>query len=366
MTTDSFGHGVGDSAAPHGRSRAGAFAAQAFALAVGIAAVVAVGVLVYDASRSNLIVRGTKVGGIDVGAMTPQAAAVKLDRGLAPNLQRSVFVAGAGKQFELTAAQSQVRLQTAQMAQSALTQSRGSNIFARAFQNVSGVGHSVSAAPGITYSAPAVSALVAAIQHQIDQPVRDATVIARGDNLVTVPQADGLSVDPSALSQAIVAQLANPGPDRSVAAPINVQKPHVTADQLPAAYPAYIIVDRSRFKLLFFKNLKLAATYPIAVGMQGLSTPAGLHHVEDKQVNPSWHVPNSSWAGALAGRVIPPGPQDPLKARWMGIGNGDGIHGTDETGSIGTAGSHGCIRMLISNVVELYSQVPTNSPVYVE
>src|SRR5690348_17440762 len=32
-----------------------------------------------------------------------------------------------------------------------------------------------------------------------------------------------------------------------------------------------------------------------------------LYDINDKQINPSWHVPNSAWAGSLAGRIIPPG-----------------------------------------------------------
>ena len=83
------------------------------------------------------------------------------------------------------------------------------------------------------------------------------------------------------------------------------------------------------------------------------------------QVNPSWHVPNSSWAGALAGKVIPPGPDDPIKARWIGFNGGAGIHGTAEDSSIGTAASHGCIRMHIADVIDLYKQVSVGAPVYV-
>ena len=82
-------------------------------------------------------------------------------------------------------------------------------------------------------------------------------------------------------------------------------------------------------------------------------------------MNPSWHVPNSAWAGDLAGKVIPPGPQDPIKARWLGIFNGAGIHGTVETGSIGHAVSHGCIRMLIPDVIQVYDWVPVGAPVYI-
>lgn len=36
-------------------------------------------------------------------------------------------------------------------------------------------------------------------------------------------------------------------------------------------------------------------------------------------MNPAWNVPNSDWAGDLAGTVVPPGPTNPLKARWLGI-----------------------------------------------
>ena len=72
-------------------------------------------------------------------------------------------------------------------------------------------------------------------------------------------------------------------------------------------------------------------------------------------------------AGSLAGQVIPGGaPNNPLKARWMGIFDGAGIHGTDQVGSLGTAASHGCIRMAIPDVIELYDRVPVETPVYIE
>jgi lipoprotein-anchoring transpeptidase ErfK/SrfK len=101
------------------------------------------------------------------------------------------------------------------------------------------------------------------------------------------------------------------------------------------------------------------------VGQAGLETPAGQYTIDDKQVNPSWHVPDSPWAGDLAGQVIPPGPEDPIKARWMGFYSGAGIHGTDEVSSLGTAASHGCVRMAIPDVIALYPQVPLGTPIYI-
>ncbi|TMK75144.1 MAG: L,D-transpeptidase, partial [Actinobacteria bacterium] len=152
---------------------------------------------------------------------------------------------------------------------------------------------------------------------------------------------------------------------RKIQAPVQKTKPDVTTGELAQKYPVYLTIDRGAFQLRLWKNLQLVKTYPIAVGMQGLETPAGTYTIDDKQVNPSWHVPNDAWAGSLAGQVIPPGPEDPIKARWMGFFNGAGIHGTDETSSIGSAASHGCIRMLIPDVIELYDQVPLGTPIYI-
>jgi lipoprotein-anchoring transpeptidase ErfK/SrfK len=153
--------------------------------------------------------------------------------------------------------------------------------------------------------------------------------------------------------------------DRTIQAPVQKVKPTVTTDQLASKYPVYLTIDRGNFQLRLWNNLKLVHTYTIAVGQQGLETPAGTYTIDDKQVNPSWHVPDSAWAGSLAGKVIPPGPEDPIKARWMGFFNGAGIHGTDEVSSLGTAASHGCVRMSIPDVIALYPQVPLGTPIYI-
>jgi len=144
-------------------------------------------------------------------------------------------------------------------------------------------------------------------------------------------------------------------------------QPKVTTANLAGKYPAVVTVDRGNFTLRLFKNLKLAKTYKIAVGQVGLETPAGVYHVQNKAINPAWHVPNSDWAGDLAGKVIPGGvPENPLKARWLGIFDGAGIHGTADIGSLGSAASHGCIRMAVPDVEELYDQVPVQAPVYIQ
>jgi lipoprotein-anchoring transpeptidase ErfK/SrfK len=148
---------------------------------------------------------------------------------------------------------------------------------------------------------------------------------------------------------------------------VRAVKPKVTTDHLADKYPVVVTVDRKNFRLRYFKELRLAKTYKIAVGQVGLETPAGLYHVQNKAENPAWHVPNRDWAGDLAGTVIPGGRADnPLKSRWLGIYDGAGIHGTDAIASLGTAASHGCIRMAIPDVEELYERVPVQTPVYIQ
>ena len=76
-------------------------------------------------------------------------------------------------------------------------------------------------------------------------------------------------------------------------------------------------------------------------------------------------MPDSDWAGKLAGKSIPPGPDNPIKARWMGFYDGAGIHGTDAINSLGTAASHGCVRMAIKDVVDLYDRVDVGTSIHV-
>jgi lipoprotein-anchoring transpeptidase ErfK/SrfK len=161
--------------------------------------------------------------------------------------------------------------------------------------------------------------------------------------------------------------LTDAGAPRVISVPTVTLHPRVSTAQLAARYPAYILVDRGSFTLRFYDHLKLTNSYPIAVGMQGLETPAGLYHIQWKQVDPPWYVPNDAWAGSLAGTVVPPGPADPLKARFMSFDGGAGIHGIDpsEYSTIGHDASHGCIRMTIPDVIDLYSKSPVGTPVYI-
>ena len=117
---------------------------------------------------------------------------------------------------------------------------------------------------------------------------------------------------------------------------------------LRRVYKTVLTIEQRTFKLRLFKRLRHVKTYRVAVGQPAYPTPSGTFAVTSKQVNPVWTAPNSPWAGELAGTSVAGGAaNNPLKARWMGLAGGVGIHGTGEPWSIGTRASHGCIRMTV-------------------
>jgi lipoprotein-anchoring transpeptidase ErfK/SrfK len=123
-----------------------------------------------------------------------------------------------------------------------------------------------------------------------------------------------------------------------------------------------IVIDLSAYRLSLIRDGKTVMTFPVAVGQSAYPTPTGKWSVVQKQVNPTWLPPSSPWAKGLGS--IPPGPGNPLGTRWIGTSApAVGIHGTPADYSIGTAASHGCIRMHIPDVEKLYDQVEVGTEV---
>jgi lipoprotein-anchoring transpeptidase ErfK/SrfK len=321
----------------------------------------------YDQSRGDLISPGVTAGGVYVGGLRAPAARVRLRAELGDVRSRLVTVRYRDAKFTLPASQVGLTANVDGAVTDAVNASRGGWFVGRTLTALFDDHVNAQVPMPVTYNHRAVDDFVTRVRQAIDRPPRDASVTVNSSgHLVDVPSARGVTVDAAALRAEIEHALQTPGVSHDIAASVSEQSPHVTISMLAAKYPTYIVVDRPDFKLYFYQHLKLTHTYPIAVGQAGLETPAGLHHILDKQVNPAWHVPHSSWAGSLAGQVIPPGPGDPLVARWMAIDDqGDGIHGTDEPGSIGSAASHGCIRMLVPDVIQLYGMTPVGTPAYV-
>ena len=363
MDTLAHRHRASARAARRSPARRPALLAVVLALVLGL---LAAGYL-YDHSRRDVIANGVRAAGVPLAGLTGDQAFLRLRDRLATRLHQAVTVTAAGHSFDLSPETAAVAVDVKGLADEAVRVSRQGSIVTRVVRGLSGASVNRDLPLRVSYSKAAVRRLIADITRVVNRPAQDASVKPSGSALIQVASRPGRVVNAALLGGEVERALADPNRPHAIAAPVHPTQPRVTTAQLAARYPAYILVDRATHELRFYDHLKLADTYPIAVGRQGLATPAGLYDIQWKQTNPSWYVPNSAWAGALAGKVIPPGPKDPIKARWMAFNGGAGIHGIDpsEYSTLGHDASHGCVRMRIPDVIALYSRTPVGTPVFV-
>jgi len=320
----------------------------------------------YDHGRRDTIANGVKIAGINVGGMSTKSASLKVRSELRSRLQQPIVVAYGKRRFTLHPATAKVGYDVQATVDEAIARSREGNIIGRSWRSLTGGSIHANLAPKVTYSRPTVNRFVEGVVKELNRAPQDATLNYSASGLDRVPGRDGLSVNTSQLRNGVLFDIENQRYEGVLRPVATRTRPKVTTSQLARRYPRVIIINRSDFTLTLYKNLKSFKSYGIAVGQAGLESPPGLHSVTDKTVDPTWYVPQAAWAGSLAGQVIPGGtPENPLKARWIGFFPGDGIHGTADDASIGSAASHGCIRMHVPDVEDLYDRVQVGDPVYV-
>ncbi|MEA2421271.1 MAG: hypothetical protein QOF55_370 [Thermoleophilaceae bacterium] len=295
---------------------------------------------------------GATIAGVAVGGLGPNGARAELRRQLAPVFESPIVVRIHARHTSVPTAQLGQDVRYADMVAAAYAQlDRGDPVHVRMMR---------------TFDAARLSATVSALGRPFYRPSRNASVRLGIRHVRLRAGRTGRALDGLELRHKLLAELRRPTGRRRVWGHVRWTHPALTRHALRLRIPTYVSVSRAGRTVRLFKRLHLARRYTVAVGAAGYDTPAGLHHVLSKQVNPTWYVPNRPWAGSLAGQTIGPGdPRNPLKARFISLGGGVGFHGTADLASIGQAASHGCIRMRISDVISLYNQVSVGTPVLI-
>ena len=125
-----------------------------------------------------------------------------------------------------------------------------------------------------------------------------------------------------------------------------------------------IVIRRNSNQLFLYNGMKSWRYFAVATGQSQYPTPLGRFTIIVKWRNPWWYPPSSPWAQGQ--KPIPPGPDNPLGTRWMGLSApGVGIHGTPSDASIGYSVSHGCIRMHIPQAEWLFNHVDIGTTVFI-
>jgi lipoprotein-anchoring transpeptidase ErfK/SrfK len=128
------------------------------------------------------------------------------------------------------------------------------------------------------------------------------------------------------------------------------------APKASAARPKrQVIISIPDRKLVVMEEGAVIQVFSIAVGATVSPSPTGTFTVASRLTSPTYYH---------AGVVIPPGKDNPLGPRWVGLNKqGYGIHGTNAPASVGKAASHGCIRMRNRDIVQFFTLVKVGDSV---
>ena len=328
-------------------SRARALSALVVA-ALATAAVPAIAPAAKTKADPTNVPAGVTAGGVDLSGLTLADAQAKLDATIGLKVSADLVLGAAGKPWTLKAADAKLVFDSLTTAKRAIRAKKAGDVGLK-----------------LSHSKLAVKAWVSGVAGKVAKAPKDARVKITLTHIYRTRSTHGRALDQAAVNQDVNAAL-----DDAVNAPrtlhtkLKKTTAAVTTNDLKKKYNTIITVDKSHFKLRLFKGLKFKKSYGVAVGQPAYPTPSGLFAIQNKQVDPMWSVPNSPWAGELQGTTVDGGSAaNPLKARWMGIVNGVGIHGTGEDYSIGSPASHGCIRMHVADVKDLFDRVPVGTPV---
>jgi lipoprotein-anchoring transpeptidase ErfK/SrfK len=302
---------------------------------------------------------GAKAAGQDVGGLLLSEAAAVLELRFGATMRQTVEVRVAGRRLRAPMKQLELVFDP-------LRTARRANIAARATPPQPDGTQPVDVPLHVTWNADRLAGFVAKVDRRTRVRPREATLRITLTRLIRRKARPGWAVDAAALRTAIEQTIQNPAALRIFRVTRKRVRAKVDSADLRKRYATVITIDRAHFKLRLFKRLRLDRTYPIAVGLPDYPTPTGLYSITNKAVNPAWSAPDAPWAGAYRNEVVSGGaPDNPLKARWLGITGGVGIHGTAAEYSIGSRASHGCIRMRVSDVIALYPRVPVGTPVLI-
>lgn len=301
-------------------------------------------------SPAPVVAPDVTVSDVPVGGLTRAQATAVVREQIAKPLARRLVVAVGAKRFSVLPRDAGVSVKTGVLVARALRAPAGARI---------------AVVPTLMRSA--APRLMARVQRGAYVTPRNSRVLYGVRRLRASRSRPGRKLaKPAHLEDRIAAALRSWTAPRLLRAYTEPVKPRIDARRLRAITGPIVTVSRAGRRARLFNHLRLIRTYRVAVGQPAWPTPTGLFRVRSKVVNPAWSVPNSSWAGSLAGQTIPGGSSsNPLVARWIGITSSVGFHGTNNPWSIGGAASHGCIRMYPRDVIRLYRWVRIGTPVYV-
>ena len=281
---------------------------------------------------------GVTIGGIQVGGLTPAAATDTLQHEFNLPLTLAVGTARVSVTPDVLGA---------------------TPVIDRAIERALVAQPNTALPLGVSVVSGTIASFVANLAQRYDRAPLDAKLALRNLRPWLSPERIGRKLDQRKAVHDINAAL-SPIARGVITLKIKTVKPNVTR----RTFGPVIVIHRNSNKLFLYRGMTSWRWFAVATGQTRYPTPLGRFTIVVKWRNPWWYPPNSPWAQGQ--QPIPPGPNNPLGTRWMGLSTpGVGIHGTPSDASIGYSVSHGCIRMHISQAEWLFNHVDVGTTVFI-
>jgi lipoprotein-anchoring transpeptidase ErfK/SrfK len=318
----------------------------------------------YDQARSDLILPGVTVDGVDVGGMTSAQAIMAVQPTVARALDATIKVTAGHRSWTKTLADLGVSADVERAVTEALALNQRFPWWSRTYHRIADKPVNGAFAIALRYDTTPVSSFVTTVARKVRVTGMDASYALVHGRVHMTRSKPGEALASRRQAAELLARAIHDG-QASVSLSIATVAPQVPTTAVGKA----IVVNVSKNMLYLYDDFKVIRTYHVATAMQGFVTPDGAWEIVNKAENPTWHNPCLGQPGCWAASepaVILPGPGNPLGTRALYL-NAPGIriHGTPSDSSIGSWASHGCIRMHISQSEALYPLVPIGTPVFI-
>jgi lipoprotein-anchoring transpeptidase ErfK/SrfK len=333
-------------------------AASLFLLVLLAAAGVAYATYDFKNEYEGKLLPGAVVAGVDVGGMTKQDAVKAVKKAIGPKLKKEVTVSFGKEEWTVTPKELGARNNARGAVKAALAASEEASFRDLAEMRFFDEELDISEDVSIRQSKKGAEAFVAGLEKEVNAAPVDAAIDYSSGWVEISEERVGHELSLEKSADNLMAALKKGDPTAQLE--VNEIKPAVTDDD----FDQVILVRQSDFRVYLYDDGKITHDWPIAIGTSEYPTPTGVYSVELKRYMPTWINPAPDGWGADMPAEIPPGPDNPLGLRAINwTAPAIRFHGTSATSSIGTAASHGCVRMLNDDVIEMYDLVEEGSPI---
>ena len=322
--------------------------------------------IVTDWTSRGAVAMGATLVGHDLSGMTDTQVRASVEQYVSTPVMQPLTVVGDGKSWTLDP-KGIVTVDVDAMVAEAYAPVRKADLVTRLYSRFAKKALPVDVKPAYSVDTTALAGWVKQTASTVDRQPVNATrkVVAYG--LEITPAVYGTTVEQKKaveyVSQVLTSDAARLSASKVASLPISVVAPSVDASSFGNA----IVVSISQRRIRLFSGAQLVTEYSCAPGQPAWPTPKGDFKIVNKQANAPWINPNSGWSLSMP-PSIPGGPGNPMGDRKIAI-NFPGVfmHGipSSEYSSIGTAASHGCMRMMPSAIHDLYPRVKIGDPVFI-